>query len=159
MDGQSVGKRWRKIKVMKTDGTQASFGNYFIRFLLRPIDSIFGIGLIFILFSDKGQRLGDLAAGTTLVKLKKRISLSDALSTPLEQDYKPVFAQAFNLRDKDINIIKEILHSRRNEPHHRSFTILSDKIKELLKVQTQLPPQEFLQTIVKDYTHYHTRDL
>ncbi|HLC82856.1 MAG TPA: RDD family protein, partial [Bacteroidia bacterium] len=66
--GKSFGKMIMKIKVVKLDGTQAGFGAYLLRWLLRIIDTrIFsgGIALIAILANGKGQRIGDMAAGTT----------------------------------------------------------------------------------------------
>ncbi|MCB0780117.1 MAG: RDD family protein, partial [Flavobacteriales bacterium] len=69
LNGQSIGKRVRKIKVSRLDGGRPSFGQYLLRWVLRPIDSFYYIGLVVILINGRGQRLGDLAAGTTIVSL------------------------------------------------------------------------------------------
>jgi uncharacterized RDD family membrane protein YckC len=72
MNGQSPGKRQMNIKVVRLDGTPPTIGNYIIRWLLRiiEIDLMSGaIALLTIAISGKGQRVGDIAAGTTVVKL------------------------------------------------------------------------------------------
>ena len=125
---------------------------------MRPIDSVAGIGLIIILFNGKGQRLGDIAAGTTVIKLKKRISISDALAVQLSDEYKPVYPQMVNLSDKDINIVKEVLKTRRNQRDHQNLHLLAAKLQETLDIKSNMQPLEFLETIVKDYTYYHTRE-
>src|SRR5690606_28519022 len=67
MEGQTVGKRLMKLKVVKIDGTRATFYQYFIRWISNTVDiflSFGGIGLAAIILTKKGQRLGDLAADT-----------------------------------------------------------------------------------------------
>src|SRR5690606_11777171 len=69
LEGQSLGKRLLKIKVVKIDGYQASFGDYLIRWLFRLIDIVIGfgmIGFISIVTNRNSQRLGDMAAGTAI---------------------------------------------------------------------------------------------
>ena len=77
MDGQSPGKRQLRIKVVKLDGTQPTLGSYILRWILRPIDVLFygGVAILCIVIGGKGQRLGDIPAGTTVVKLAKDSSL------------------------------------------------------------------------------------
>ena len=74
--GKSFGKMIMKIKVVMLDGTQANFGAYLLRWLLRIIDMrLFGgaLALIAILINGKGQRIGDMAAGTTVIKMKQKV--------------------------------------------------------------------------------------
>ena len=80
--GRSFGKMIMKIKVVKLDGTQANFGAYLLRWLLRIIDTrLFSgvIALIAIVINGKGQRVGDMAAGTTVIKMKQKITLNDTI--------------------------------------------------------------------------------
>ena len=76
MNGQSPGKYLNKIRVTKLDGSKPTFSNYLIRWMLRSIDITMASGslaLLTILLNGKGQRLGDLAAGTTVISEKKII--------------------------------------------------------------------------------------
>ena len=72
LEGQTLGKRLLKIKVVKIDGYQASFGDYLIRWILRIIDVSFSsgvVGLIAMVVNNKTQRLGDISAGTAVITL------------------------------------------------------------------------------------------
>src|SRR5690606_34920667 len=94
MDGQTFGKKAIDIKVVKLDGSQPSVGSYFLRWLLQIVDLPFfgAIGIITILVNGKGQRVGDLAAGTTVISLKHRTGIKDTiLARPVmaDHDYTP----------------------------------------------------------------------
>lgn len=151
MNGQSIGKRSAKIRVMKTDGSSASFTNYFLRFLLRPIDSLYFIGLVFIFFTKKGQRLGDLAANTTLIKIKEDVTFS-SLKQSMESSHKTMtFQEVDQLKDTEIQIIKKVLNNWKNQPKHENVILLAEKTQKLLDIETDLPPYQFLKTILEDY--------
>ena len=70
MKGQTPGKMAVKIKVVKVSGEPVDIGESLIRNILRIIDSIFVylVGFIILSMSDQKQRLGDMAAGTIVVK-------------------------------------------------------------------------------------------
>lgn len=157
MDGQSPGKRLRKIKVVKLDGTQASIGNYLLRWILRPIDSAMAIGLFTIILSRHGQRLGDMAAGTTVIKVAKRIELSDTIFKEVENEYVPVFDNVDKLTEKHIELIKRVLNDYKEVRNYEVVDIMFEKTKDILDAQTDLYPIEFLETVVKDYNYYMGR--
>lgn len=69
--GQTVGKRLYGLRVIRDDGAPAGFVAVFIRNLIRIIDflpAFYGLGLLMIIFTSRSQRLGDLAAGTYVVR-------------------------------------------------------------------------------------------
>ena len=69
MNGQTVGKRAMGIRVVKVEGGAIAFTDIVIRNFLRVVDGLGGyaVGGICMFFTDKVQRLGDLAAGTVIV--------------------------------------------------------------------------------------------
>lgn len=74
-NGQSLGKKAQHLRVMRLDGTAPRLGDYFLRWLLRLVDFGFGSGLVAVItiaLNGKGQRLGDLAAGTTVISVRPR---------------------------------------------------------------------------------------
>ena len=74
-DGQSPGKRMAGLRVIRTDGTPIAIGDSLVRNILRLVDLIpvyYTVGIIAIFFSKRCQRLGDLAAGTIVVKERAR---------------------------------------------------------------------------------------
>lgn len=77
-NGQTPGKRVLNIRVVSDTGVPATFGAIVIRNLLRVIDWQFGytVGLIAIFATREEKRLGDLAAGTILIREGLRASTS-----------------------------------------------------------------------------------
>src|SRR5256885_11081184 len=70
-NGQTIGKRAFKLRVINEDGSPAQFTAVLIRNLLRLVDflpAFYGVGVLVIVLSPKSQRLGDLAAGTYVVR-------------------------------------------------------------------------------------------
>jgi uncharacterized RDD family membrane protein YckC len=68
--GQTLAMGWLGIKIVTDDGQVPGLGKLSLRLLLLPIDLIpFGlIGLITMCSSSKHQRVGDMAAGTLVVR-------------------------------------------------------------------------------------------
>lgn len=70
-NGQSPGKRLVRIRVVKSDGSPTTFFTSAVRNLLRIVDFLptcYPVGLITMLIDKKHRRLGDLLAGTVLVR-------------------------------------------------------------------------------------------
>ncbi len=68
-NGQTIGKRVVGIRVIRDDGSPVGFFAVLARGVLRVLDLvIFPVDVIVMLLSSKGQRLGDLVAGTVVVK-------------------------------------------------------------------------------------------
>ena len=64
LQGQTLGKRIAKLRVVRRDGSAPSTGRIALRTLLRPVDYTF-VGILTVLATGKRrQRLGDLAADT-----------------------------------------------------------------------------------------------
>ena len=76
--GRTPGKRWNGLRVVKAGGGPVTFMTSAVRNLLRLVDILPGfylIGMVTILATEKNQRLGDLAAGTIVVR--ERTVLAD----------------------------------------------------------------------------------
>jgi uncharacterized RDD family membrane protein YckC len=70
-NGQTPGKRWTQLRVIKDSGRQITFFESMSRNLLRIVDalpSVYITGIITILMSKQNKRLGDLLAGTIVVR-------------------------------------------------------------------------------------------
>lgn len=156
--GKSFGKMIMKIKVVKLDGTQAGFGAYLLRWLLRIIDTrIFsgGIALIAILANGKGQRIGDMAAGTTVIKMKQKVTIRDTILNKVKPTYTIVYEEVSKLSDSDIAIIKEVMQVSLRTGNQQAIDRLARKTKETMGITTNLPHTQFLATVVQDYTQYN----
>ena len=157
MNGQTPGKRINDIRVVKLDGSKPTFSSYILRWVLKVIDISIASGsvaLLTILLNGKGQRLGDLAAGTTVISEKKRISIQDTIIVDLPLDYLPTFPQVTTLTDKDIQSIKSLYKEGRSSRNHQVIMTLFTKVCDLLEVKTDLKPYDFIETVIKDYNYY-----
>ncbi len=70
-NGQTLGKRLFGLRVISADGSPAGFIAVLVRNLARVVDflpAVYGLGLLAIVLSSRSQRLGDLAAGTFVVR-------------------------------------------------------------------------------------------
>ena len=161
MNGQSLGKRQMEIKVIKLDGSRPSLGAYILRWIIRPVDTFMSgaIAILTILINGKGQRLGDLAAGTTVIKTKRRTTLkAQEVFKQSNPDYELTFPQVSGLTDHDISLINEALTVFRDSANLTPLVAIEQKVKAHLNItQTDLTSVQFLHTIVKDYTHYNTQ--
>jgi uncharacterized RDD family membrane protein YckC len=71
MRGQTPGKRAMKIRVIRDDGTPAAAMDIIVRNLVRVVDALpgaYAIGGAIMFFHLMHKRLGDIAAGTIVVK-------------------------------------------------------------------------------------------
>lgn len=163
-NGQSIGKMAMKIKVIRLDGESPSIGNYLLRWLLRLVDigiSQGGIAVLTILLSEKGQRLGDIAAGTTVVKLKQVTTLQDTMYAKLEETkneteqdaYQVMYPQVSSLSDEDIAKIREIANTANRTDNLEALGKLFEKLKKVLEVAPKSTSTEFIKQIVKDYNY------
>jgi uncharacterized RDD family membrane protein YckC len=157
MNGQTPGKMVMKIQVVRLDGTPATLGDYIVRCLFQLVDfyiSSGAVAMITIAAGNKGQRLGDIVAGTSVVKLKKEsdVTAENIFVVP-DASYTPVFSEVVNLTSRDIEIIQQALEVNRTYGNNQPVTLLAEKIKAVLGIQTDLPPVKFLYTVVKDFNH------
>jgi hypothetical protein len=156
--GQSPGKMILGIKVVKMNGSSPSFLSYLLRWIFRIFDNLLlsgAIATVVILINGKGQRLGDLAAGTVVIKIKHRYSLGNTVFTQLPQDYVPKFETAKLLSDEDVRVIKEVMVFLREHPKSENYVTISENIRTRLEkkmgVRSELHILEFLQTVLCDY--------
>jgi uncharacterized membrane protein SpoIIM required for sporulation/uncharacterized RDD family membrane protein YckC len=72
MDGQTPGKRLNHIRVVREGGYSVTFGTSAVRNLMRVIDMQPGffylVGMVSVLLTRRGRRIGDIVAGTIVVR-------------------------------------------------------------------------------------------
>ncbi|NNK77052.1 MAG: RDD family protein [Maribacter sp.] len=157
MNGKTIGKELMHIRVVKLDGSKPGFSSYFIRWILRIIDVVLtfgGLAVLTILIRGNGQRIGDIAAGTTVISEKKRVSLKDTLLRDLPEDYVPQYAQVTVFEDREMQTIKELYDQARRNGNHQIILSLSNRIKEVTQISTDAKPFDFVDKIIKDYSYY-----
>lgn len=161
-NGQSLGKRIMGIRVVKTDGSQLTLGSCFIRWIFRLVDiTLMGgtIAVLAIIINGKGQRLGDLAASTTVLKTNRQGQLGHTIWTEVEENYEIRFPQVELLSEKDIQVVKEVLLAAYKNEYHETSSELVKKtriaINEKTGITSDLNDHRFLVTILKDFNAFH----
>jgi len=80
--GRTPGKNVLGLRVMSIDGSAPDVTSIVIRNVVRVIDYAFGIGIVVAFFHPLSRRLGDLAAGTVVVRERSKLSLAAAAAPP-----------------------------------------------------------------------------
>lgn len=165
-DGQSVGKYVMNIRVRRLDGSAPGTTAYLLRWLLRPIDILITsgmIGLVSILSTDYAQRLGDLAAGTTVVRKRQRTELRDLSYTDTDESYAVTYPQVDALSDDDVRTAQEVLNTLIESGRSTQNRALGQRTRDLLArkmgIETDTSAIVFLRTVINDYGHVHQSDL
>lgn len=130
--GQTPGKRFAGIRVIRDDGRPVQMAQATLRALLHSIDDLFYLGAFLIVFSKREKRLGDWVAGTIVVQdergdRKNSLLVSEeakALAAKL-----PEIADLSQLLPDDYAVIREYLLRR----HKMSSKARSDKGLELAR--------------------------
>jgi len=154
--GRSIGKHILNTRVVSVDSEKLSFIQLFIRNILRPVDYLFGLGLVFMIFNSKSQRIGDLAAGTYVIKLRK-IDREEVAFTDLEEEYNPLLDryQLEKISPKTIELIKEVINDSKKKLRYEAVKQLYLKITSIMEIeQSDLTHIQFLEIVVKDYNYY-----
>ena len=166
-NGQSIGKKMSGLKVTRLDGTTPSIGDYAIRALFRLIEIDMSAGLIAVLtllIRGKGQRLGDIAANTTVIKLKQAVTLDDTVYTQIDPSYQPVYKQAATLESIDITLIKEVIEKLNRHIEKEQWEVadhlgtrMKTNLENRLSITSDMVPIDFLETLLKDYNQLKYR--
>lgn len=155
--GTSIGKRIMKLRVIKIDGYHATFSDYLTRWIFRSIDVMIGsgvIGLLSVIFSSKGQRLGDLVAGTAVISTKSAVNLSSTIYQELDNDYSVTYHQVLKLSDNDIRLIKEVMDDFKKSRNHKLLSTLVAKVEKIVGVKSKNASHlQFIDCIIKDYNY------
>ena len=162
--GQSVGKMLMKTQVVKLDGSRPTLGAFLMRWLLFMIDGPLTsyMGLIVMVLTRNNQRLGDMAAGTIVIKKQKykKIQISLDEYDYLQKNYTPRYPQAADLSLEQLNVISRALAASEAKGGEQRIEQLSLKVQQLLGVTPREQQAEaFLARIVRDYQYYALEEL
>ena len=183
LNGQTIGKKLLKIKVINEDGFKPSIIDYTIRWFLRVVDFNFFslifvyvaslnldssynlllliffigkiVGFLLIMLTEKSQRFGDIMANTIVVSLKDDVKFSDTILETITEAYKPTYPAVIKLSDNDARIIKDTFKSVSKFNDYRTLIKLRTKIIEVTAIKSvHTNDKEFIAIILKDYNFY-----
>lgn len=109
-NGQTPGKRIMKLRVIRDDGRPITLWEAVARNLLRVFDAapgfflpIYSVGLIVIFISGRDQRVGDIFAGTVVIRER-----TDEAPTFAETFSNPVSDAAFHRVQKKVDVDADV---------------------------------------------------
>ncbi|GAB1541362.1 hypothetical protein NUACC21_40330 [Scytonema sp. NUACC21] len=157
--GQTPGKRFAKIRVVRDDGRPVGLQQTTLRALLRPVDEFLFIGAFLIMFARREKRLGDLAAGTIVIQqistASKKFTISEQAKSLSEQLLEMTDLSA--MLPDDFAVIREYLYRRSAMARKARTPVavrLAQDVKEILNLEN-LPedatPDLFLEAIYLAY--------
>jgi len=187
MNGQSLGKKVMGLRVVDEIGGKPSISQFLIRWLLRISDLWIAIliliiasnpdfgrnleatfiilsalaflvtDIVLVVSSKKGQRIGDILAKTILISIRTKSNIEETVFQEVADNYVPSFPQIMQLGDKDINAIKSIVETARKKGDYNMAEAAGAKIKSHLKIESSMPPFDFLDVLLKDYNYLSTK--
>lgn len=158
--GRSLGKMAMNIRVVRMDGQEPGPGDHLMRSLFLVMDFFLSLGVlggVLIGSTGSAQRLGDLAANTTVIRMKSQLhfQLKDILNIQSLENYEPQFPAVRLMSEPDMLLVKNVLSRYRNwqNPAH------ADAIRQTVSVVCQRLGMEepkgnkidFLKTLIRDY--------
>lgn len=127
--GQTPGKRWLKLRVIREDGRPVTFWEAATRNLLRIFDMMpapfYSIGLVSIFVSRRDQRIGDFVAGTVVVREREaqaptfdEVFASPTSDVALRRSFNPVLftGDMTSLTEHEIEVVETFLRRRWDLP-------------------------------------------
>jgi uncharacterized RDD family membrane protein YckC len=124
-NGQTPGKRILKLRVIREDGRPVTFWEAAVRNLVRSVDMMplpfYSIGLIAVFVSSSDQRVGDMVAGTVVVREREaeapafaNVFASPVSDPALRRSFKPVdfVAELTPLTESEIEVVETFLRRR-----------------------------------------------
>jgi uncharacterized RDD family membrane protein YckC len=124
-NGQTPGKRWLRLRVIREDGRPVTFWEAAARNLLRIFDMtpfpFYSVGLVCVFISSRDQRIGDMVAGTVVVREREAQapSFEEVFSAPtsdvaLRRSFRPVPFEAniHALTEREIEVVEAFLRRR-----------------------------------------------
>lgn len=160
--GQTPGKRYAKIRVIRDDGRRVGIQQAALRSLLRPIDDTLFIGAFLIILAAKEKRLGDLVAGTVVIQEEYLVA---STNFPISQQAQtlatqlPELGNLSELLPDDFAAIREYLQRRRDMTAKAKADLslqLARQVRTIVhleKLPSGLTPDVFLEAVYLAYQH------
>jgi uncharacterized RDD family membrane protein YckC len=165
-NGQSPGKRLFRLRVLRENGYPIGFVESLVRNLVRLLDFLpfyYGIGVVTMLIDSRSRRLGDLAAGTIVVKERRDVSAADLLPrAPVAVDVSTAtLPRVERLDDRAFALVREYL-LRRDQLGAPARAALARELCQALAPQLDVPPpddpaaaEQFLDQLAAAYRARH----
>ncbi len=158
--GQTPGKRFAKIRVIRDDGRPVGILQATLRALLRSIDDVSSLGFFLIVWGKREKRLGDWVAGTLVIQEEQPVAAAMFSVSPSAQSLADELLQSAQLSlllPDDFAVIREYLQRRRGLTAEAKTRLAQQLAQQVLgvihleKVPAQASSELFLEAIYLAY--------
>jgi uncharacterized RDD family membrane protein YckC len=172
--GQSPGKRLIGLRVVREGGRPITFAASAVRNLLRIVDFLplfYGVGTVAMFADARSRRLGDLAAGTLVVREGDPITLESLSRSstpvlvpprPLDAPETPLLPNVHLITPADYELVQDYLR-RRQSLSVNQRQALSTRLSAALRTRLNMDsaggdPDRFLEYLVREYRVFRARE-
>jgi uncharacterized RDD family membrane protein YckC len=158
--GQTPGKRFVKIRVIRDDGRPIGLQQATLRALLRPIDDTLFLGVFLIILTPLEKRLGDWAAGTIVIQNEASVAAANFSISDQAQSMSDNLLELANLSallPDDFAVIREYLQRRGKMTAKAKSSLalqLAKQVKAVIaleKLPSSVTPDVFLEAVYLAY--------
>jgi uncharacterized RDD family membrane protein YckC len=165
-NGQTPGKRMVGLRTVRDGGRPINLAASALRNLIRVIDFLpgfYGLGVMSMFIDKRSRRLGDLAAGTLVVKERKAVTLENLTQRaepivlpprPYDAPATPLLPNLHLIKTEDYDLVQDFLRRRNElgpESRRRLGTQLANHMRERLALPVGGEPEAFLEHLVREY--------
>lgn len=156
--GQTPGKRWAGIRVIKDSGRPINAFEAMSRNLVRIVDwlpGVYGVGLVTMMLDDKSRRLGDFVAGTLVVHETSDKESALFFNTDAAAEF--IFPQAAQLTLPEAELIEAFLARRLDIPaaiRQQNAQRIAEMVATRLNIPVESRPldnENFLEILVREF--------
>ena len=159
MNGQTIGKKLLRIKVIRLDGKPLTFVDHFTRWSSRLVDiyaSATSLGMIMMISSERRQRLGGIISGTVVIRQHPRhhFSLQKIKNLTQFKDSDIQFPQVSQMTENQMIQLKRLLDRKKrygSDVYDKLLFKTSEKIKKDLQIDSSEKPDKLMRQLLKDY--------
>jgi uncharacterized RDD family membrane protein YckC len=157
--GQTPGKRYQGIRVVRTDGQPAGLAPVLVRNLVRIVDVMLlpFLALISMVITKRSQRLGDLAAGTMVIR--ERALPAPSLVPPwlVQPEASHPTLDTSGLTERDYTVLRTFL-ARRSSLDATARALLAARLAARVRGQIRerpgdasIPDEQLIEAAAQSY--------
>jgi len=139
-NGRSPGKMLVGLRVVRRDGMPIDLRSSVLRNLLRIVDILpenYVVGLVSMLLSPSGERLGDHVAGTIVIRLDRPEAVPDLEASRIGSGLALTRTQLSRIGPREIQLIRATLRRVPNLSEERSVAIVNE-VAEAMKLRLEI---------------------
>jgi uncharacterized RDD family membrane protein YckC len=156
-NGQTPGKRWTHLRVIKDTGRPISAYDAVLRNLMRIVDllpTLYAAGIITMIVSPENKRIGDYAAGTVVVHEKPLEAVASIWNAPAQAARTVPLGPSVQVTLEELQLIETFVERRDSldsDVRRAMAHQIADRIGERIGVSSTLRPdsEKFLEGIAE----------